>query len=365
MVAVLQLIETGGPGGAEQVVIALAKSYAADGRSFVNLLKGGWLADRLKEERINVAIHPLTRSLDPRWFRHMLAQVKRNSIEVIHSHEFSMNIHATLLGLMSGLPVVCTVHGKNYYGDRWYRRLAYRLLSKYSHFAAVSEDIAEYLNTDIGVASGRISVVKNGIDIGKFSENCELRSQVRKELGLSDSDCVIGAIGNLYPVKGHIYLLQAMDILCSKYDRLKLVVAGRGGEKERLERYIIENGLEDRVSLLGFRNDAARLLQALDIYVMPSLSEGLPLSLLEAMASGTPVVASSVGGIPELLTDRLDGLLVASASAEAVAGAISALIEQPDLGARLAESAYQLVVEDYSTLSMRSSYNELFGLDCD
>ncbi len=361
MIRVLQLIETGGPGGAEQVLIGLAQNFnKSPNYSHVGLLKTGWLNDELHKFGIATTLTPLKRSFDPAWFRQILAVIKENNINVIHAHEFSMNCHAAVIGLLTRLPVVCTVHGKNYYPDNWRRRLLYRWVSKTTEMVAVSSDIRDFLAKVVGAKHERLTIIPNGIDIEKFAFNPVHRTEVRTELQLSDAEIVVGAVGNLYPVKGHIHLVEAAALLSTKYPNVKFIIAGRGKEQNRLEELISSEGLSDKVFLLGYRNDAARLLQAMDISVLPSLSEGMPLSLLEAMASKTPVVATRVGGIPETLFDRVNGLLVESRSGSAIAEAISELIECRDLRESLVNNAFASVSKEYSVEAMQTAYESIY-----
>jgi len=359
---VLHMIETSGPGGAEKMLINHMIRLRDIGiESHALLIKDGWLKKQIEGLGFVCFLVPLDRFLSPTWIRSVLKIIRQNGYKTLHSHEFAMNCHNAVLSLMTGIPSVATVHGKNYYSDRLVRRLLYRQLSRLTQFVAVSSDISEFLHTTIGVTSNRITIIPNGIALEKFSHNVITRARLRQQLGITDQEVLVGAVGNLYPVKGHIYLIRAAAKVISQYPNVKFVVAGRGGEETTLQTEINNLGLENSFKILGFREDIHELLQAFDIFAMPSLSEGLPLSILEAMASHCVVLASRTGGIPELITSDAVGLLTPPKDSAALAAAIERLIENPAERALIAENAYLLVSQSHSQDSCTDNYVKLYG----
>jgi len=358
---VLHMIETSGPGGAENMLInhilALkSKSICSE----VLLIRDGWLRHRLTSLGINCFVIPLDAFFSPSWLLRVLLLIKRGNYMALHSHEFAMNCHAAILSLLCRIPAVGTIHGKNYYPDRLQRRVLYKFLSKLSKFVAVSENIKKFLAKDIGLNINDIVVIPNGVDIEKYKSDPSTRKKIRDELQINEDEILIGAVGNLYPVKGHSTLILSAKNILSTFKNVKFVVAGRGAEQSSLEEKIKEFGLEDSFKLLGFREDIDCLLQGFDIFAMPSLSEGLPLSILEAMAARCVVVASRVGGIPELVSDGETGLLVPPMDPLQLSSALLRLISDQELRNKISESAYKEVCNHYSQNTSTSIYMELY-----
>jgi len=190
--------------------------------------------------------------------------------------------------------------------------------------------------------------IYNGIDIEKYEASSDLKIKIRSELGLNSGDCMVLATGNLTEVKGHKYLISAMRKLVDDFSHVKCFIAGQGELKIELENQIHELGLTDHVILLGYRNDVARLLIASDMFCMPSLNEALGYSLLEASAAGVPIVASDVGGIPEVIEHNITGLLVKPCDAVLLYQSLKKIWENPELGRCLVENGKKHIIETFS-----------------
>lgn len=361
MKTVLHLIETSGPGGAENMLITMAESlHRRSYQSIICLFKDGWLNRQLQRKGFETVIVPQIRSLDFHCARDLVRLVRARNVSVMHSHEFAMNAYSAVVSALTGVACISTVHGKNYYAEKWRRRVAYRFVSKRSTLVAVSEDIRNFLIQRVGIKPQNVRTIWNGIDLDRYAANQKTRARIRHELGIPDKEVVIGAIGNLYPVKGHMHLVEAASLVNERYPGARLLIAGRGQMLRELRRKTVTLGISDKVVFLGFREDVADLLQAVDVFVLPSLSEGLPLSLLEAMASSTPVVATTVGGIPEAVTDQETGLLVEPGDSMGLANAILECIEAPAVSKKFAEKARDEVKKKFSVESMVNSYEELY-----
>lgn len=363
MIRILHMIETGGPGGAEQVLIRIVKELQSRGiQCEVLLLKDTWLADELRKNHINTYILPLKRSFHPLWMVKVIQYIKKRNINCLHSHEFAMNCHSAIISRCLGLNCVTTVHGKNYYTDTYLRRYMYKIVSLITNMVAVSDDIKEYLVNKVNISPKNITVIKNGIITNKRSYDLNIRTKIRNELGVAGTTILIGAIGNLYPVKGHIYLLKAINLIVKKQNNIHLIIAGRGKEENNLRKYIEDNNLSDYITLLGYRDDVAELLSAIDIFVMPSISEGLPMALLEAMVVGKPVVVSNVGGMPEVVMNRNTGILYEYNDYENLAYSIIELINDDELRNNISMNAKNLVKNKYSFNEMIDKYIELYQM---
>jgi glycosyltransferase involved in cell wall biosynthesis len=213
---------------------------------------------------------------------------------------------------------------------------------------AVSAEVAGHLEKDFKVAGQRIELVNNGIDAGRFCRRGDTgRNRVRRELGVGDSQVLIGSVGRLSDVKGHIYLVEAMKEVVSRYPQAQLLIVGEGKMKEEILALRSLLKLEKNIQLIPGLDDPREALAAMDIFVMPSLKEGLGLALMEAMASGLPVVASDVGGIKSLVSDGVNGLLVSPGKPALIAQALLRLIASPEERAKLGSRAVSDIINNY------------------
>jgi len=220
---------------------------------------------------------------------------------------------------------------------------------------AVSLATAEDLEQTLRLEAGTVAVVPNGI---RFEGGD--RALGRERLGIAEDELLVLAVGNLYPVKGHQVLLEAMAKSQGIAAPWRLAIAGRGGEKHSLEEYATRHRLRERLMFLGIRDDIPDLLAAADVFVMPSLSEGMPIALVEAMMAGKAIVASEVGGIPETVTDNVDALLVPAGDADSLAEKLTRLLTDVELKSRLGRKAAQTAREDHTCEVMARRYVELY-----
>ncbi len=242
--------------------------------------------------------------------------ILENKINIVHGQRHKPSLYGTLAAWWAGpnVRVVTTVHGRNRTRN-FKRKLSNKFIfSRTDHIFGVSQAVCrDILLTNKGLPADKVRCIYNGIDTEKFIQPGISRKSMRQHLGINgDKAKVIGTVGRLTPVKGHEYLVNAFAELSKKYEQLYLVIWGEGEQRERLEQVIEQKKLTDRVMLPGFSDDISSCLHALDVFVMSSLSEGHPLALLEAMAAGLPVVATAVGGIPEIITSKKEGLLIAA-----------------------------------------------------
>ncbi|SLM50193.1 Glycosyl transferase, group 1 [Nitrospira japonica] len=328
-------------------------------RVMVGLFRPGWLQEQCQHRKISVHVLPLSGIAGWRWFVACLKLVRTQRIDLIHAHEFSAIVCGWVIARLAGIPFVGTVHGKNYFWERARRRLAYRVISGSGRLVAVSQDLRQFVMEKVGLSSERIDLIYNGVESGARVSNDEAR-QARAELGLAPDNVVIGAIGSLYPVKGHQFLLEAMPAVLVRYPHTVLLVMGRGELEDTLKEQAKRLGLEGSVRFLGMRNDIPKLLGTLDVFVLPSLSEGLSLALLEAMAAGIPAVATKVGGNAELVVEGETGVLVPSQDAAALSKALCSLLDNRETRERFGRSAVARVEQRFSAGLMAKNYQRLY-----
>ena len=356
----MQLSSTSGPGGAEMVVSRLAGVLDPSRfRSVVCLYRPGWLQEQCERQGIVTHVLEIGGMFDFEWVRKACRLVRREGISLIHAHEFTGNTYGSLVAKLVGVPLVATVHGKSYYSEQCKRRLAYRAVSRVATMVAVSEDLKRFITGTVGVPAERIKVIYNGQEILPPVVP-EEKSRLRGEFGLEKNESVVGVVGSLYPVKGHEYLLAAVPQVLKTHPRTRFLIVGRGDLEVSLKEKVKRAGLEKQVCFLGFREDVAALLSLMDIFVLPSLSEGLSIALLEAMAAGKPVIATNVGGNPELVVDGETGYSVPPRDADALAAKLRLLLADKCRAKRLGENGRNRVERCFSLQAMADNYQELY-----
>lgn len=357
---ILHLIETSGPGGAETILMNLVESLDQKKyRSVVCLLEDGWLNTQLRERGIDTVIIPQRKGPAPDWIYKCVALVRQRKISLLHAHEFAMNTYGSVVSRLTGVPIVTTVHGKNYYSEKWRRRFAYRLVARQSRMVAVSDDIKSFLVTRVGIKKENLVTIHNGIDLDAYFSAQETEAGRNGGNGVAWRP-VIGTVGNLYPVKGQTHLLKALPTVLKRFPDVTCLIAGRGELLGQLEAEAAELGIGGRVKFLGLRHDIPQMLQDLDIFVLPSLSEGLPLSVLEAMAAGKPVVATDVGGVREAVINGHTGFLVPPENPQALSDKILSLLQHQDVAKSFGKAGRKRVEQFFSLKKMINQYEELY-----
>jgi len=276
-----------------------------------------------------------------------------NSIDIVHAHGYKADVFVYMAMGKTAIPCVATCH--NWIDEDWkaslYGYLDRRALSKYSCVAAVTGTIKRRLER-AGVHPDRIEVIQNGIDLQPF--RCQAG---RAPIGaISEINVTVGFIGRLSREKGpDIFVRAARDVL-QRRKAADFLIVGNGPEMPGLKQQTKELGIEGRVRFLGYVRDMPLAYRGLDIVVSSSRLEGLPMVVLEAMASGLPVIASSVGDVPKLIDDGRTGLLIPPENAEMLARAILRLIDDPQMRRQLGDSALRFVTERFSNDRMSKEY---------
>src|SRR5262249_49773077 len=211
-----------------------------------------------------------------------------------------------------------------------------------------------------GIPPGRIEVIPNGVPLDAKTPAAAL-SVLRESLDIDQHHRVVGTVGSLYPVKGHKYLIDAMPSVLGRFPDTVFVIVGQGGLRDELEAHAVRLGLASHLRFLGHREDIQNILSICDIFVLPSLSEGMPLALLEAMAAGLPAVATGVGGVVEVLDDRQTGLVIPPRASDALADKVITLLSDPPLAKELGEAAQHLVAGRFSLDGMVRAYESVYS----
>ena len=356
---IAQLIESDGPGGAERVVADLASAFQAGGATSVVFLPeagDGWLARQLLGTGVTIDHFRIERPFSPACARSLAAAFRRHRIDLAHSHEFSMAVYGAWASWLAGVQHVITMHGSRYYAAHLRRRVAMRAaIASSGRTIAVSNPLADHISRDLLVRRSRIPIILNGV-----RPPVPLAPTLREELGLETADRLIVSVGNLYPVKGHRHLIDALALLTVRHPTAHVAISGRGDLEQALRRRARELGVANRVHLLGLRSDVSALLRAADVFVLPSLSEGLPLALLEAMFAGCPIVASNVGDVGIALADGDAGVLAEPGNPHALARSIDELLSDSRRAKGLGERASRRAAAEYDVSRMVRHYTTVY-----
>jgi glycosyltransferase involved in cell wall biosynthesis len=275
-----------------------------------------------------------------RFFR-LVVLLRARQIDVMHVHltGYTGGRWALLAARLAGVPgVVCTSHIAPRTSQGWRIRLDRAILSRLvDRYVAVSQASSRRFVTLLGLPSSKLVVIPNAVNLEQFAGAVEpARTAIRREHGIPDGAPVIGVLARLNEQKGLAYLIQAMPAILAAHPNVHLLLVGEGPLREALETQARELGVAEQIRFVGYRSNTVEYLRAMDLFVLPSLYEGLPLSVLEAMGAGLPVVATRVDGTPEAVVDGETGLLVPPADPKALARAVVAVLSDRERAARMA-----------------------------
>lgn len=384
---VLQVVRNLDIGGAQEVVRTLARNLQHEGHFVaVCTLRDGPLRSDLEALGIPVdVVQPRSGSvLAPlSWVREMWrirsdigTVVTRHRINVVQTHLLrSVDFVVASLRKRKSLPLVFwTFHNVNFTLRRehlgrhtWLlrpKRHAYRLLYRggsrmVDGLIAVSDETRTAMLEEFGAIGGKIRVIPNGVDVDLY-ERKDIRDAARAGLGVDRSAPLLIMVGTFKTQKGHVYLIDALSKVIEDHPDVHALLVGDGELRPEIERRIEDEGLHANVEILGSRRDVPDLLAASDVFVLPSLWEGLPMALLEAMASGLPCIATRVSGSSQVIQDGVNGLLVQPGNVEELEVALIRLLTDGDLADSLGVAARRRVIDVFSSRQQARSHIALF-----
>jgi sugar transferase (PEP-CTERM/EpsH1 system associated) len=321
--------------------------------------KGG-RAPQLEEVGIQVFVEPKRGRRDWAFPLRLAKLLKSRRVDVVHTYS-GVYRDGCLAARLARVPVnLHTDQGRFYPADSWKLRLTHRFMTRLrDRVISVSKELKDYLVNEVGLPPEKVTVIYNAVNCNP-SHPSGNPDDLQHELGLNDDCPVVGIVGRLVPVKDHGTLLKATARMFAAVPQVRLLVVGEGPLRAELEALARELQIVDRVMFLGHRYDVPNLLPLMDVAVLCSLHEGSSLTLLEAMAAGRAVVATAVGGNPELVLDGVTGLLVPARSPEALADAIVTLLRDPALRASMGQAGKNRVKEHFSIETMVQSYESLY-----
>ena len=358
-----------GMGGSERLIYNLVKNL--DRRVFDPSIAWFMNEQPLKEfEELGVPLHYVAkrRRIDPGAMHRFGMIVREHGIDVVNAHHFMPFFYAYYGSKIAGARLVYTEHSEADIlaaGGKW-RRLGGFLLRRTDAAVGVSEKVSSTLRSHFGVAPDHLHTIENGVDVELFSPNLVQRTRLRQHLGFSPQDRVIGHVANFRRNKNHMFLLRGFRDLLRRRSDVKLVFIGQGtaGDPENSEpevvRFVESEGLCGSVHLLGYQSNVQDLLQTLDAVCLVSYKEGLPLSLIEAMASGLPVIGTDIEGIRGVVQRDVNGLLVIPDDVAGLTDALDRMISDEALRRRMGQASQRLANEKYSLSRCLQQTQDLF-----
>ena len=385
---VMQVISNLEIGGAQEVVRTLAENIDQFGStSVVCTFQDGPLSEAIRSQGIPVEVLPERKhsvfSVIPyinemvNYYQQLQHLVEKYQIDVIQTHLLrSMDFLVLLLRKSHGPRVYWTFHNSLFdlredhlVKHRWslkIKRFSHHVLywlgsKRVDGIIAVSQDVkTAIMDTMVGIPNNKITIIRNCVDFQRYKRNID-RQKAREVIGFTEENMIGVVVATFKKQKGHRFLVEAVSSLVQKYPEFRVLFVGDGELRSEMENLVDELGLKGVIHFLGTRSDIPSILAASDLFILPSLWEGLPMALIEAMASGLPVVATRVSGTSEVMVDGKSGILVEPGVSKALASAIQKMLENPEKTREMGIFARDRVEDLFSAKTQASEYIELFN----
>lgn len=290
-------------------------------------------------------------------------ELRKGSFDLVHTNGYSADILGVFAARFLRIPVVTTCHGfiSNTRTYRLYNFLDIISFRFMSRVITVSEKLREELS-DKGIDRNKLIFIQNSVELRRDDgQHEQRRKSVREKHGIGGKQWVLGYVGRLSMEKGIKFLLEAGTALVEKQSGLRILVIGEGPQRQEIERYVEQTNMADKVVFVGFQKNVEDFLTAFDIFILPSLTEGTSMALLEAMATGLPIVATAVGGTPKVITSGENGLLVPAANPQAITDAVNNIIEDEQLRRNISAGALKTIEERFSIDSWLSKIDTIYN----
>lgn len=351
---ILQLISSGGFYGAEAMVLHLSRALRDKGHRvqlgvFVNRRNpNDEIAKRARDLQFEVITLPCNGKLDISTVKQIRSYSEQNQVEVLHSHGYKSNLYALAANCLTRRALVSTCHNWTDQTSalRLYSTIDRMGLRFFDKVICVSEEVRTKLLRS-GVPDQKAEVILNGIPVSDFANNGNRKTE---------EEPVIGMVGRLVDAKGFQLVLQSAPAILRRFPKARFVLVGEGPQREKWTRLVGELGIASRVAFVGAQTDMPRVYQNMSIFVLPSFNEGMPMTVLEAMAAGVPVVATKVGSIPQVIQHERTGLLIEKCDTNGVQSAIERLLGEPEFGLALGRRARSFVENQASAEKTADQY---------
>ena len=359
-ITVVQLTWSLVAGGAETYAYRIAQGLRDRGHRplLCALDQGGALESEIRQDRIPCIVMDRRQGIDLALFWRLWRMFRAIRPDIVHTHHFNQLFYGVIGARLSGARVIHTEHSVSLYSSRRFR-IALRILSLLcDRVTVVGQDGLRVLVREVGIPARKVNTVPGGVDSSQFFES---RASARSDLGLHEEDRVVAIVARLYPEKNHRLLLDAFSRVALRIEHARLLIVGDGIERDAIASEIKRLNLEDRVFLLGVRRDIPRILAACDVFALTSDREGLPISVLEAMAAARPVVATAVGDLPRIIKNEDNGFLFTAGDSDALTAALTRVLNDPALAVRMGDRGRAEVNLHFGLSAMVEKYESLYA----
>jgi len=357
---VVHIIDRLPPDGAERLLCEVLR-YRSDDFDYqvLCLAEGGVFEPIIRDMGVPVTILGKRRGIDLRLAWRLWRWLRISKPQIVHTHLFTADTWGRLVARLAGVPLVfSTVHSVNSWQGPVHRLVDRTLALVTTRLIACTAQVADKLQNQDGIDAKRIVTLANGVDLQRFA--AVMPVDIEQALDASGSGPWLAILGRLEPVKGQAYLLECLALLRDQGVAFRCVLIGDGPERDALVAQVVRQRLQEHVWFAGFRDRVPAWLAAIDVLVMPSRWEGLPMALLEAMALGKPVVAHAVGGIPDVVRDGQEGLLVPPHHPQQMVQALARLLGDAPLRQQMGARALARVRAHYSAEALSHAYEKLY-----
>jgi glycosyltransferase involved in cell wall biosynthesis len=358
---ILHLISSTGLFGAERVVLELSQSLKKIGHTpIVGAIENTYnpnvqIVREAKKLGLDTIIFPCESKFDQTTIRNISYFLRQKGIHLVHTHGYKSNFFG-LLSSDKKTRLISTNH--NWLTSstklKFFRFFDALCLRRFHRIVAVSTQVKHEM-LKLRLSPNKITVIHNGIALERFETQKDIL-QIKKRLKIDPKAKIIGTIGSLTPEKNHEQILRATEILMKVRAPIQSLIVGTGPLKTHLEQVINHRKIANNVILAGYRTDIPELLSIMDIFLLPSYTEGLPMVILEALASKKPVIASEVGGVPEIIRHNISGYLITPGDVFTLTSRISELLNNPREANRLAANGHNIVKRQFSSETMARRY---------
>jgi len=361
---ICQLLHSLTVGGAEVLAAALARRLGQRYRFvFACLDHLGTLGEELRGEGFAVEVLDRRPGIDLNCMRRLRRFWQRERVDLVHAHQYTPFFYALAArGLGGRPPVLFTEHGRWFPDYPRRKRILFNrlMLRRTDRVVAVGHAVRRALVANEGIADRRIEVIYNGVDGSAFDGPVEDRAALRERLGFDPKQFVVVQVARLDHLKDHATAIRTIERVAAQRSDARLVLVGEGPEREKIEAEIRSRRVEPYARLLGLRSDVADLLRASDLFLLTSISEGIPVTLIEAMAAALPIVSTDVGGVGEVVEHDKTGLLAPSGDDGALAEAVLRLAESAKLRCQMGQCGRERARTVFSEMQMHAAYQAVY-----
>jgi len=360
---VMHIIHSLPADGAEQLLLDILRNSDWSRYRFLvcAISEGGPLVAEYERMGIPVTVLGKRFKFDFSALPRLVGLLRKEQVDIVHTHMFTAHAWGGTAAILANVPrIIATLHNTAFSKKR-YMQWVERFLARYIHkFIAVSKEAYDSAHEHERIPKSKMVTIINGVDLDRFDVPVNVIGK-KRELGLVEDAPVVGIIARLFPQKGHQYFLAAAELIAKERSDVQFLIVGDGVLRPQLERIVQQSELlRKRVHFTGVRRDIPEIMRVIDVFALSSLWEGLPVVLLEAMGMKRTVVATSVGGVPELITHGKTGLLVPPENPEALSSAIMSLLDNPDRAIELGMRAYARIKKYYSVQRTAYEYQRVY-----